>query len=193
MLLQLGVVLGLWMGFLKNGMVPSFSKLLLLSGPYHSQLAFRCRFVGWFLSDWHCQPCCSRITVSGSPPVGIPRFSQHWASVKGVEQNCSSWLFVLVALSPTDVRALSTQFTLLCAFFLPQLILGACSNAGESASTDTILFFQSSNSPPDSWRRGKSFTTNFVERTKIFHHLLSCPEQELQYGSTRVLAVKCKQ
>ena len=100
------------------------------------QWAVRCGFIGWFLSDWHLQPCCSRITVGGSPP------SRQTASLlmlrlgQGVEHDYGSCFLVLVTLSLTDVIALSAQLTQLCGLVPPS----ADSRAGAGMSASTGIY-----------------------------------------------------
>ena len=71
-----------------------------------AQRAVRSGFVGWFLSDWHLQLGCSRITVSGSPP------SQQTASLltlslgQGVQTG--PWQLVLRSGHPQPQRCGST-------------------------------------------------------------------------------------
>ena len=50
----------------------------------------------------HCRP---------SSPSSMILFLCHLGLGQGVEHDCGSWFFVLVTLSPTDVGALSAQFT----------------------------------------------------------------------------------
>ena len=116
---------------LENGMVRLFSTLSLLSGQSDAAL-----LAGLFMSDLHLQPCCSRITVGGSPP------SRQTASLlmlrlgQGVEHDYGSCFLVLVTLSLTDVIALSAQLTQLCGLVPPS----ADSRAGAGMSASTGIY-----------------------------------------------------
>ena len=64
----------------------------------------------YFASFCHCHPAlwsCSSVI---------------WTSVRGVENECCSWFFVLVTLSPTVVGALSAQLTQLNGPFPPSAL-----------------------------------------------------------------------
>ena len=94
---------------------------------YHSQIHLcsagsQIRFC-WLVLKW-LTPDTFKPVVAGSlsvavHPVGKLHLSSSWASVKGAEQECGNWFFVLFTLSPTDVGALSAQFAQICGLVPP--------------------------------------------------------------------------